>query len=84
MKDSTRNITFNLPIDLIQRTKVHAALRGTSVNELVRQELERFIGQDSEEAASVRQMLGRTRKSLSKIPQLKGASTKAGSRDRRK
>ena len=40
---ASRNITFNLPTDLIQKTKVVAAQRGKTVNTFVRELLEETV-----------------------------------------
>lgn len=38
-----RNITFNLPADLIQQAKVYAAEHDTTINSLVRQQLQEVL-----------------------------------------
>lgn len=57
-----RNLTIQLDEDVIQRAKVAAAKRGTSVSAMVTHELERLLDADERyEAASTRarQALGR-------------------------
>jgi plasmid stability protein len=68
VKRATRNITFNLPVDLIQRAKVHAAQHATSVNSLVREALEKSMASDPARQAAVQRMLERARKGLFKVP----------------
>jgi plasmid stability protein len=40
---ASRNITFNLPEDLIKRAKIHAAQHDTTVNAVVRRLLEEAL-----------------------------------------
>ncbi len=50
-----RNLTLSLPEDLIQSVKVLAAKRGTSLNAMVRDSLERLVSsQDDYQAAAAR------------------------------
>lgn len=69
MKTATRNITFNLPVDLIRRAKVVAAGRGTSVTGLVRQALEKSMADEPARQAAVQRMLAMMRKGLYRIPE---------------
>ena len=41
--EQARNLTLHLPADLIRRTKVYAAQRDTSINQLVRELLEETV-----------------------------------------
>jgi len=45
--DSSRNITFHLPADLIRQAKVYAAQRDTTITALVRNFLERTVTAES-------------------------------------
>jgi plasmid stability protein len=40
---NTRNITFNLPVDLIRQAKVYAAEHDTTINALVREQLQEVL-----------------------------------------
>jgi plasmid stability protein len=62
VKSATRNITFNLPVDLIRRAKVRAAERATSVNGLVRQALEQTLDREAEYDAAASRLIARIRK----------------------
>jgi plasmid stability protein len=53
----TRNITFNLPEDLIKRAKVHAAQHDTTVNALVRELLEEKLSQDTRARKAAKELL---------------------------
>lgn len=51
----TRNITFNLPADLIHRAKVYAAEQDTTINTLVRNLLQEALsGENRARAAAAR------------------------------
>ncbi len=39
----TRNITFNLPVHLIRQAKIYAAEHDTTVNALVREQLQELL-----------------------------------------
>ena len=45
----TRNITFNLPAELIKQAKIYAAEHDTTVNALVRESLEEKVNQTEKE-----------------------------------
>lgn len=48
-----RNITLNLPVDLIRKAKVYAAERDTNINAVVRELLdEKLAGDDRSRAAA--------------------------------
>jgi plasmid stability protein len=51
----TRNITFNLPVDLIRQAKIYAAEHDTTINALVRERLEEALsGQERVRVAADR------------------------------
>ena len=52
-----KNLTLSLPSELIQAAKVYAAKRGTSVNALVKESLERLVGMDEERLAALKRIL---------------------------
>ena len=52
-----KNLTLSLPSDLIQAAKVYATKRGTSVNALVKESLERMVGADDERLAALKRIL---------------------------
>jgi plasmid stability protein len=54
---ATRNITFNLPEDLIRRAKVYAAQHDTSVNAVVRRLLEEAIPDEDRARAAGERLL---------------------------
>lgn len=52
---SNRNLTLNLPVELVKKAKVYAAQHDTTVNALVRELLETAVsGQQRERAAMAR------------------------------
>ena len=54
---ATRNITFNLPTDLVREAKVYAAQHDTTVNALVRELLEQKVTAETRAAAAVERFL---------------------------
>jgi plasmid stability protein len=54
---SSRNITFNLPADLIRQAKIHAAERDTTVNALVRELLQEALTRDGRARAAADRLL---------------------------
>lgn len=52
-----RNLTLSLPADLIQSAKVLAAKRGTSVNALVRESLEKMVRSEDRYMEAVERIL---------------------------
>jgi hypothetical protein len=52
-----RNLTLSLPVDLIQSAKVVAAKRGTSLNAMVRDSLERLVSSQDDYQAAVERLL---------------------------
>ncbi len=58
MKDSTRrNLTLSLPADLIRSAKILAAKQGTSLNELIKQNLQKMVQAEDQYAAALRRIL---------------------------
>lgn len=53
----TRNLTLNLPADLIRQAKVCAAQRDTTINAFVRQLLEEALSEESRRRLAVRRVL---------------------------
>ena len=53
----SRNLTLNLPDDLIRRAKVHAARHETTINGFVRQLLEEALSQTQRTRATVKRAL---------------------------
>ena len=53
-----RNLTLSLPVELIQAAKVLAAKRGTSINSLVQESLQKIVRSEDETAAALRRVLG--------------------------
>ena len=65
MKNSAKkNLTLSLPAGLIRSAKILAAQRGTSVNALVRESLERMISVRDEYDAALRRILETAKKGL--------------------
>lgn len=54
-----RNLTLSLPEDLIRSAKVLAAQRGTSLNAMVRDSLERLVSSQDDYRAAVERILAR-------------------------
>ncbi len=52
-----RNITLNLPADLVRRAKVYAAERDTSVNAVVRELLEEKLDPNARAWAAAQRLL---------------------------
>ncbi len=59
-----RNLTLSLPSELIQAAKVHAAKRGTSINALVKESLERMVQPTDDYMAALKRILDASRKGL--------------------
>ncbi len=53
----TRNLTLNLPAELIKQAKVYAAEHDTTVNGLVRRLLEDAVSPQSRKRAAVKRLL---------------------------
>ena len=49
---SKKNLTVALPVDLIREAKVIAAKRGTSLNAMVRESLQKAVNSEDEYAAA--------------------------------
>jgi plasmid stability protein len=62
-----KNFTLALPAGLIQAAKVLAAKRGTSVNALVKENLEQMVRAEDEYQAALRRILSPSRKNLYRI-----------------
>jgi plasmid stability protein len=54
---ANRNITFNLPEDLIKRAKIHAAQHDTTVNAVVRRLLEEALSVEDRAYAAGKRLL---------------------------
>jgi plasmid stability protein len=54
---TTRNITLNLPSDLIRQAKVHAAKHDTTVNAFVRRLLQESLSRESGTGETVNRLL---------------------------
>ena len=54
---ASRNITFNLPVDLVREAKVFAAQHDTTMNAMVRELLEEKLRSSSRTMDAVEQML---------------------------
>ena len=54
---AARNITFNLPADLIREAKIYAAQHDTTVNALVRELLEEKISSQAKVRAAAERIL---------------------------
>ena len=52
-----RNITFNLPADLVRQAKIYAAEHDTTMNALVRQLLQDALSRDSRARAAADRLL---------------------------
>ena len=52
-----RNLTLSLPADLIRAAKVLAAKRGTSINSLVQESLQKVVRSQDETAAALERIL---------------------------
>ena len=60
MKDRPkRNLTLSLPADLIRSAKVLAAERGTSLNAIVRDSLERMVSSQDDYRAAAERILAK-------------------------
>jgi len=64
---SKKNLTLSLPAALIQAAKVLAAKRGTSLNALVRKNLEEMVRGEDEYEAALRRILSPSRKNLYRL-----------------
>ena len=53
----TRNITFNLPAELVRQAKVYAAQHDTSINSLVRELLEEKLNRENRARAAAERIL---------------------------
>ena len=54
---SSRNITFNLPDDLVRAAKIYAAEHDTTVNSLVRELLNEKVTADARSRAAANRLL---------------------------
>ena len=54
---NTRNVTFNLPVDLIRLSKVYAAEHDTTVNAMVRELLEEKVSAEARTRAAAERFL---------------------------
>jgi plasmid stability protein len=54
---NSRNITLNLPVDLIRQAKIYAAEHDTTVNALVRELLQDKISAEARAKAAVQRFL---------------------------
>ena len=52
-----KNLTLSLPTELIRSAKVYAAKRGTSINALVKESLNKMVRQDGQRDAALRRIL---------------------------
>ena len=59
------NVTITLDDDLLRRARVRAAQTGTSVNAVLREFLESWVGKRSHRAAAVVSLLKRSERSTS-------------------
>ncbi len=57
----TRNLTINLPDQLIHRLRVAAAVRNQSMTAVVRESIERTLGGDDEREAAASRLVQRLR-----------------------
>ena len=65
MKSSPKkNLTLSLPADLIRAAKVLAAKRGTSINALVKESLDKMVRDQDEYAAALERILAASEKGL--------------------
>ena len=53
----TRNITFNLPTEIIRQAKIYAAEHDTTINALVRELLQETVGGDSRARSAAGRLL---------------------------
>jgi plasmid stability protein len=53
----TRNVTFNLPVDLLRQAKIYAAEHDTTVNAVVRQVLEEKLSAETRARAAAQRFL---------------------------
>jgi plasmid stability protein len=53
----TRNLTLNLPSDLIQRAKIYAAEHGTTINTVVRKILEETVSRENRSRTAADRLL---------------------------
>jgi plasmid stability protein len=63
-----RNITFNLPVDLIRRAKVIAAERDTSLNAFVRDVLTQAVDRSGEYRQAGERLLAQSAAGLFEMP----------------
>ena len=59
-----RNMTLSLPADLIRSAKILAAKRGTSVNALARESLEKLVRSEDTSMAALQRILSWSEKGL--------------------
>jgi hypothetical protein len=59
-----RNFTVSLPGELIREAKIVAAQRGTSVNAMIQQSLEKAVRSDDDYTAALGRVLETTRRGL--------------------
>ena len=52
-----RNITFNLPADLLQQAKIYSAEHGTTVNSLIRELLQERLTREGRTRAAIDRIL---------------------------
>ena len=72
MKASAKkNLTLSLPGELIRSAKVYAAKRGTSINALVKESLDKMVRVDDERQAALRRILAASRKGLYRLKNAK-------------
>ena len=57
MSTGNRNITFNLPLDLIRKAKSHAAAHDTTMNALVKELLDGAISREDRARAAAKRVL---------------------------
>jgi plasmid stability protein len=53
----TRNITFNLPADLLQQAKIYSAEHDTTVNSLIRELLQEKLTREGRTRAAIDRLL---------------------------
>ena len=58
-----KNLTLVIPEDLLRRARVQAVHEGTSVNEIVRTLLERYVGRNDRVAEAMEDLIRLARKS---------------------
>lgn len=54
---ATRNITFNLPADLLQQAKIFAAEHNTTLNSLVRELLQEKLSRETRSRSAANRLL---------------------------